>query len=601
MNVNGWNVGSWEDVCKELNEWDIDLVGVSETQLRERIELDDEYYKMIGSGRSKCKKRGGGVGVIVRKGLNASVEEVKVGDCEMSEDLFAVRLSFKSRRKSESILIVVCYMTVQGRDAREENERKYELLNELMRKYNKEQVIVMGDMNGHIGILGEPMNENGERLLNFAERNDLEILNVTIAEGRVTWSRRQSESAIDYIMVNERARKHVLKMCVDEERKINIPSDHNMLWIKYVWSIESANGKSVKRDRGWRLRNVRWENFRESLEQVNWEQKGSVDEINEIFCKTVREIAEKKIGRVRANKSKRVKKSWWNEEIENARKERKACNRRCRRLRFNRDRSEEDRLEYEKAWEEYKRKINRVKALIRKAKGKVEKMIVDNLRAKGEEGGREWYRFLRGEEVRKNVCVDELKVGDKVVRGMTEKMNAVKDFWVGGVNEDEDRSDINLMIQRRINESMDEEISKEEIERYVRSLKNGKAAGIDEIPYEFYKEGGKGVIDGLYKTFLRVWREERVPRKWNESRVNLIHKGGHKSKSELKNYRPISLSDTISKVFCGIMNERLKKLCERCEVMGEEQNGFRKDRRGEDNMFVVREVIEKMNKRGTKV
>ena len=89
--------------------------------------------------------------------------------------------------------------------------------------------------------------------------------------------------------------------------------------------------------------------------------------------------------------------------------------------------------------------------------------------------------------------------------------------------------------------------------------------------------------------------EERVPQKWNESRVNLLHKGGHKSKNELKNYRPISLSDTVSKIFCGILNERLKEVCERCKVMGEEQNGFRKNRRGEDNMFIVREVIEKKN------
>ena len=75
-----------------------------------------------------------------------------------------------------------------------------------------------------------------------------------------------------------------------------------------------------------------------------------------------------------------------------------------------------------------------------------------------------------------------------------------------------------------------------------------------------------------------------------------MHKGGYKSKRELKNYRPIAITDTVSKVFCGILNERMKVVIERNKVMGEEQNGFRVDRRGEDNMFVVREVIEKMVK-----
>ena len=31
---------------------------------------------------------------------------------------------------------------------------------------------------------------------------------------------------------------------------------------------------------------------------------------------------------------------------------------------------------------------------------------------------------------------------------------------------------------------------------------------------------------------------------------------------------------------------------ENAGILGEEQNGFRKDRRGEDNMFIIREVID---------
>ena len=61
----------------------------------------------------------------------------------------------------------------------------------------------------------------------------------------------------------------------------------------------------------------------------------------------------------------------------------------------------------------------------------------------------------------------------------------------------------------------------------------------------------------------------------------------------MRNFRPIALTDTISKNFCGVLNERLGQIFERCNVMGEEQNGFRRDRRDEDNMFVVNELIER--------
>ena len=45
------------------------------------------------------------------------------------------------------------------------------------------------------------------------------------------------------------------------------------------------------------------------------------------------------------------------------------------------------------------------------------------------------------------------------------------------------------------------------------------------------------MIDRMTELFNEVWEEERVPRKWNECRVTLIHKGRYKSKNELKNYR----------------------------------------------------------------
>ena len=131
--------------------------------------------------------------------------------------------------------------------------------------------------------------------------------------------------------------------------------------------------------------------------------------------------------------------------------------------------------------------------------------------------------------------------------------------------------------------------------------KNGKAVGPDEIPYEMYKNGGGVLIDRMTELFNRVWEEERVPREWNESRVTLLHKGGYKRKDELKNYRPISLVNTVGKIFSAVLNERLRKWIEGHRVLGEEQNGFRVDRRAEDNMFIVNELIERKRKDGSKV
>ncbi len=42
MNVRGWGIGKFENVCRELNEWSLDLVGITETHLRDVVQMEKE-------------------------------------------------------------------------------------------------------------------------------------------------------------------------------------------------------------------------------------------------------------------------------------------------------------------------------------------------------------------------------------------------------------------------------------------------------------------------------------------------------------------------------------------------------------------------------
>ena len=127
-----------------------------------------------------------------------------------------------------------------------------------------------------------------------------------------------------------------------------------------------------------------------------------------------------------------------------------------------------------------------------------------------------------------------------------------------------------MTLERKDADELNRRISREEVEVCLKKQKNYKAAGLDEIPYELYKNGGDVVVDGMTELFNRVWEDERVPREWNECRVTLLHKGGHKCKKDLKNYRPIALANTVGKIFCAVLNERLCKWVEREKVLGVE-------------------------------
>ena len=97
-------------------------------------------------------------------------------------------------------------------------------------------------------------------LLKFADEADMENLNVTMADGKVTWRARENESAIDYMLVNEGARRNIRKMVIDEEGEWDINTDHNVLCIEVCIrkSDKKERVESGKKRCRWRLNNVDW-------------------------------------------------------------------------------------------------------------------------------------------------------------------------------------------------------------------------------------------------------------------------------------------------------------------------------------------------------
>ena len=234
----GINVGKLEDIMNECSEWGLDIVCLTETQMREMIEINEkgQEYRVINKGRSKQTCKGGGVAVMMKNNTDISCEVMNVGNCNMSEDILVVKLEYKASMcdKKASLYVCLCYMTVEGAEGAVENKKKYDIVQGFVDEHKEEKVLVMGDMNGHIGLLGEEQNVNGKLLREACEKMNLEILNETIAEGRITWQRKGMKSAIDYMLANENARECIVNMWVDESGELDIVSDPNMLTVYYL-------------------------------------------------------------------------------------------------------------------------------------------------------------------------------------------------------------------------------------------------------------------------------------------------------------------------------------------------------------------------------
>jgi len=118
----------------------------------------------------------------------------------------------------------------------------------------------------------------------------------------------------------------------------------------------------------------------------------------------------------------------------------------------------------------------------------------------------------------------------------------------------------------------------------IERLKTHKSPGIDQIPTELIKAGGRTICCAIHKLIISIWNKEKLPEEWKESIIVPIHKEG--DKTECNNYRGISLLPTTYKILSSILLSRLIPYAE--EVTGGHQCGFRRNRSTTDHMFCIR-------------
>jgi hypothetical protein len=134
----------------------------------------------------------------------------------------------------------------------------------------------------------------------------------------------------------------------------------------------------------------------------------------------------------------------------------------------------------------------------------------------------------------------------------------------------------------------DIQIDVEDIKNLVSKLENNKSPGIDTITNELIKNGGDGICVALVKLFNRLLEFEKSPDKWNKGIIVPIFKKGNKN--DLNNYRGITLTSCISKMFNRLISNCISSFIEENNILSEIQGGFRKDHRCEDHVFTLKSI-----------
>ena len=96
-----------------------------------------------------------------------------------------------------------------------------------------------------------------------------------------------------------------------------------------------------------------------------------------------------------------------------------------------------------------------------------------------------------------------------------------------------------------------------EVERAIRDLYSGKAAGLDNIPAELVKESEPITVKALHMLCVDIWDTGIWPHEWEQQESVMIYKNGNNK--ECGNYQTIALTSHSSKILLKIMLNRLQK------------------------------------------
>lgn len=134
--------------------------------------------------------------------------------------------------------------------------------------------------------------------------------------------------------------------------------------------------------------------------------------------------------------------------------------------------------------------------------------------------------------------------------------------------------------------SIESIFSLENIRAAVRSVKKGTVPGEDGLSIEFYLAQEEVMVPHLREFFLAMNSKGEMTPAMREAVITLLHKKG--DRAEWRNYRPVSVTAIEYRILGRAIHLKMRPVMS--TILGEQQVGFQRWRRIEDNILCVAEL-----------
>ena len=592
-------------VAAELSRYNIDIAALSETRILDEGSLTEEGmgYTFFWKGYPSGGQHLHGVGLAIKNTLLPRLTETPVG---ISERLMTLRIPLVRNRFAT---ILSAYAPTLPSES-ETKDSFYHSLDEALRRIPKnDKIFLLGDFNARVGqnsriwsgVLGRhgvgQVNANGMRLLTLCSEHNLTVTNTIFqqkAKYKTSWMHPRSKHwhLIDYIIVRRSDIKDVL--ITRAMRGAECWTDHRLIVATVHMQVRPPlrlRGPRRKQLDCTHLENPDARNdFRRSLAEKLGGMESSLnspentmDQKWNSISSALYEAAAQTIG----YKSKNHQ-DWFDDNSDTIHKQLKDMHK-AHRATLENPSSVSTRQKWQRARREVQRTLRRMQNEWWMKKAHQIQSFADK------NDMHNFYNAVKKIYGPINRCITPLKAADGLT--ILKDQHSILLRWAEhfgtllNQESDVDPTALDELPSLPPMHNLDQPPTFLEVLSAIRSLKNNKSPGNDNIPAELLKQGGYLGMRALHGYITKVWAEENVPQQWRDANVVTIYKNKG-DKAVCGNSRGISLLAAAGKVLAKVMLQRLiNNITE--SILPESQCGFRKSRSTVDMIFTARQLQEK--------
>ena len=372
-----------------------------------------------------------------------------------------------------------------------------------------------------------------------------------------TRSTESSYSCIDYFITRNTNRAQLTSL-----RLLAPISDHSQI---HAHLGHCTKEKCVEKTK-WLFHQCNIEALNQSIQNETWDMiqdpNLGIDQCTESFMTKLEHLFTLHIPRIKFY-LRPFDKVWMNSTIRREQRKRDRLHKRAKMMNTH------------EIWYAYRAQRNLVTSLIRKAKREHDAILFERLNTlDSSDSG--WWKMVRTFFGSGRGSIPALESFDGTARKYANdnhsKANLLNDYFISVTDIKDDENTFPEQVPRTEARLPDIQITPDDVTAVIDSLPDNKAPGPDSVSACILKHIVHSIGPLLCALFNRSLNESLFPSIWKMANVVPIFKKG--SKSDPTNYRPVSLTSILSKVFERVVLKYLMPYLLDNDLITKSQSGF---------------------------